>query len=228
MSLAAYGLENEVKEINRAGARISRDAASGRALVFGSIGPTGDVLSITGRHEEAREAFIRQAGALAEGGVDALLFETFSDIAEARLALAAGRTTTLPVIVSFAFDTGRGRDRTMTGATPEQVARDLTDAGADAIGANCGTGISSTIEICRRLRAATTLPIWSKPNAGMPELIDGTVCYRTSPGEFASEIPALIDAGVTFVGACCGSNPAFIRSAARVIAARQQEKLYAH
>jgi methionine synthase I (cobalamin-dependent) len=212
LTLAGHGLAEKAAEINRAGAAISRRAAQGRAHVFASIGPSGKLL-MTGEttEEELRAAFAEQAQALADGGAEAILIETMSDLAEARLALSAARETGLPVVVSMVFDSGRNKDRTMMGATPEQVARELDEAGADALGANCGSGIAAYIPICRRLRAATGRPIWIKPNAGLPELIEGRTLYRTTPEEFASHVPALIEAGANFIGGCCGTGPEFIR-----------------
>jgi methionine synthase I (cobalamin-dependent) len=212
LTLAGHGLAEKAVEINRAGAAISKQAARGRAHVFASIGPSGRLL-MTGEttEEELRAAFAQQALALAEGGADAILIETMSDLAEARLALAAARETGLAVVVSMVFDSGKNKDRTMMGATPEQVARELTEAGADAVGGNCGSGIAAYIPICRRLRAATDRPIWIKPNAGLPELIEGRTVYRTTPEEFARQVPALVEAGATFLGGCCGTGPEFIR-----------------
>lgn len=202
-----------IRDYNRAGVEISRQAAAGRARVVASIGPIGKMLfSGEVSTDQVAEAFTEQASALAEAGPDALLIETMSDIEEAIIALKAARATGLPVIVSFAFDTGKNKDRTMMGATPEQVARAMEEAGADAVGANCGAGIEQFAPICRRLKDACSLPIWIKPNAGLPELtIDGIV-YRTSPERFASELPALLDAGADFVGGCCGTSPDFIRA----------------
>ena len=93
-----------------------------------------------------------------------------SDIEEARLAVEAARRTGLPVLVSFAFDSGKNKDRTMMGATPEAVAAAMAEAGADAVGANCGVGVELSVPICQRLHAACGLPIWIKPNAGLPTI----------------------------------------------------------
>jgi len=150
--------------------------------------------------------------ALAAAGADALLVETMSDIEEARLAVVAARTTGLPVIVSFAFDSGKNKDRTMMGATPEAVAAAMAEAGADAVGANCGVGIEHAAPICRRLHAACELPIWIKPNAGLPKLAGGAIRYDTSAGFFASHYAELREAGASFLGGCCGSTPDFIRA----------------
>ena len=133
--------EAELDAINRAGVAISKRAAGKQALVFASIGPTGKILmsgEIGGEHVTA--AFVAQAQSLAAAGADALLIETMSDIEEARLAVEAARRTGLPVLASFAFDSGKNKDRTMMGATPEAVAAAMVEAGADAVGANCGVG----------------------------------------------------------------------------------------
>jgi methionine synthase I (cobalamin-dependent) len=105
----------------------------------------------------------------------------------------------------------------MMGATPEQVAAAMAAEGVDAIGANCGSGIEAFVPICRRLRAACDLPIWIKPNAGLPEMSNGEIMYRTTPQQFAAHVPALIAAGASFIGGCCGTSPAFIQAMAPCI-----------
>jgi methionine synthase I (cobalamin-dependent) len=215
ISLAGYGLEGKAAEINRAGAEISKRAAAGKALVFASIGPTGKML-MTGEvsEDEILAAFAEQAEALAKGGADALVVETMADLAEAAAALAGAKRTGLPVVVSFVFDSGKNKDRTMMGATPEQVALEMEALGADAIGANCGLGIEGYVPVAGRLRASAKLPVWIKANAGLPEMEGDKVVYRTTPEEFAGYVPSLIEAGVNFIGGCCGTSPAFIRAAA--------------
>jgi 5-methyltetrahydrofolate--homocysteine methyltransferase len=115
------------------------------------------------------------------------------------------------------FDTGKNKDRTMMGTTPEQAAEAIAEAGADVVGTNCGQGISGFIPICQRLAAACDRPIWIKANAGIPEVIDGQVTYQTTPQEFASYIPQLVEAGASFIGGCCGTNPDFIRAVVQTI-----------
>jgi methionine synthase I (cobalamin-dependent) len=210
--------ESELDAINRAGVALSH-RASGRALVFASIGPTGKVLmsgDVTAQKVSA--AFAAQAASLAGAGADALLVETMSDIEEANLAVKAAKATGLPVIVSFAFDSGKNKDRTMMGSTPEAVAEAMVEAGADAVGANCGVGVEFAEPICRRLRAACDLPLWIKPNAGLPTMEGSAIHYATSAEFFASHFAALRDAGASFLGGCCGSNPEFIRA---LVAARK-------
>jgi methionine synthase I (cobalamin-dependent) len=209
----AIAMEGDIEAINRAGVAISKRAAAGRALVFASIGPTGKML-VAGEisSEQASEAFAMQAAALAAAGADALLVETMSDVEEAQLAVAAARSTGLPVIASFAFDSGKNKDRTMMGATPDAVAAAMMKAGADAVGANCGVGVEYVASICSRLRAACDLPIWIKPNAGLPKMEGTAVRYGTSAEFFASHYTALREAGASFLGGCCGSTPDFIRA----------------
>lgn len=214
--LAAGGRASaeELARVNRAGVEISRRAAAGRARVFASIGPSGKLLMEgTLTENDLRAAFSEQAEALAAAGADGLVIETMSDLTEASIAVAAAKTTGLPVVACMVFDSGKNRDRTMMGVTPEQAAAALAEAGADVIGANCGNGIAGYVPVCARLRAATHLPVWIKPNAGLPELEGGRVVYRTSPEEFARWVPDLVRAGASYIGGCCGTNPAFIRAA---------------
>ncbi len=209
LALERHGLAGELREINLRGVEISRRAAAGKARVFASLGPSGKLLMMGEVSEkELLAAFTEQAQALAEGGADALIFETMSDLAEAKVGVRAACATGLPVIVSMAFDSGKNLDRTMMGTTPEAAAAELTDEGVDVIGANCGQPILGYLSLCQRLRSSTTLPIWLKPNAGLPELVDGRTLYRETPKSFAVLAPA----GGNFIGGCCGTNPDYIRA----------------
>jgi len=220
LALVRYGLADRTAEVNRAGVAISLAAARGRAHVIASMGPSGKLL-VTGEttEEELHAVFLEQAKLLAEAGAEAIVFETMADLAEAKVGLSAARQTGLPVVVSMVFGSGRNKDRTMMGVTPEQAAQELTGAGADAVGANCGVGIEDYLPICRRLRAATHLPVWMKPNAGQPALVEGRTVWRTTPEEFARQVPALLEAGAAFVGGCCGTTPEYIRSVAAALTA---------
>ena len=183
------------------------------STVFASMGPSGLMLML-GQASEAdlKAAFAEQARALAEAGAEGMVIETMSDPAEAALAVAAARETGLPVVACMTFGCGANQDRTMMGTTPEQAAEQLTAAGADAIGSNCGHGVASMVEVCRRLHAATDRPIWIKANAGLPEMVDGVVVYRQTPAQFAAYVPQLVAAGASFIGGCCGTTPEFIRA----------------
>jgi len=218
ISLTGHGLEGRIQEINEAGVAISRRAAGGQARVFGSIGPTGKLL-VTGdvTSEQLTQVYREQVGFLAGAGAEAIVIETMADLTETSLAIQATREIGLPVVACLAYASGKNRDRTMMGVTPEQAVEALSAAGADVIGANCGQGMSGYVEICRRLRAVTDRPLWIKPNAGLPELVDGRTVYRTTPEEFAAQVPALLDAGANFVGGCCGTTPAFIRAVAEKV-----------
>ena len=211
VALETHGLAGKLEEINLAGVEIARLAASHTAYVFASIGPSGKML-MTGEvsEDQLTRAFAEQVNLLAVAGVDGIAIETMTDLAEAKLAVAAASKTNLPIMASMVFDSGKDKDRTMMGATPEQAAEELTAAGADIIGANCGLGIAGYISVCQRLHAATDRPIWIKPNAGLPEIVDGKVVYRMTPEAFAAFVPAMIQAGASFIGGCCGTGPEFI------------------
>ncbi len=209
--ISTEGGEVDVAALNSKGVKISREAAGRSAFVFGSVGPSGKLLAageVTA--DELRQAFVEQTTALAQAGADGLVLETFSDLEELLVALDATRRTGLPVVACLVYDSGKNKDRTMMGTTPEQAAAALDKAGAAAIGANCGQGIAGFVSICQRLKAATRLPGWIKANAGLPELVAGRATYRTTPEEFASYTPALVEAGASFLGGCCGTSPAFI------------------
>jgi len=212
----------DLEAINRAAVAISRRAAGTHALVFASIGPGGKML-LSGEvsTEALTAAFTAQAQSLARAGADAILIETMSDPVEARLAVQAAKATGLPVIASFAFDSGKNKDRTMIGATPEMVAAAMAEAGVDGVGANCGVGVEFAGPICRRLHAACDLPIWIKPNAGLPVMEDAAIHYATTAEHFASHFAALCNAGASFVGGCCGTTPEFIRALVATRAAAQ-------
>ena len=212
--LAEAGAADRVIAINEAGARLSRAAAGNHALVFASIGPSGKML-MNGDVTEAEllAAFTEQAAALARGGADGLVIETLADLDEARIAISAAKTTDLPIVASMVFDSGKDKDRTMMGTTPEQAATALIAAGADVIGANCGQGIAGFVAICTRLKAAAAgYPVWIKANAGLPEMREGKAVYAMTPAEFVSYVPALLHAGANFLGGCCGTSPDFIRA----------------
>lgn len=216
ISLSAYGLQEQAEAINRAAVKISRQAAGDSAMVFASIGPSGKMLLTKEVDaQQLRDVFSQQARALAEECPDAILIETMTDLAEARVAAFAALATRLPVIVSLVFNSGKNRDRTILGVTPDQAATVLASDGVHGIGANCGRGIRDFIPVCKRLAAATVLPIWIKPNAGLPEMIDGVAHYKTTPGEFANSAQELVEAGATFLGGCCGTTPEFIHDLAR-------------
>ena len=211
IALAGHADLAKLDDVNRVGVEISKRAAGGRARVFASIGPSGKLLMTKQVDESALgTAFEQQAQALLAGGADAIVIETMADLEEARIAIEAARGTGLPVVACMVYDAGKQKDRTMMGTTPEQAAEALARAGADVIGANCGNGIEGYVSIAARLASATERPIWIKANAGLPKLVAGNVVYDTTAEEFTSHFDALIEAGASFVGGCCGTNPSFI------------------
>jgi len=215
LKLAKVHLADKAPELNRLGAEISKQAAGGQAIVFASIGPSGEFMAPLGTISQAdmMKGFAEQARGLADGGADGIVVETMMDLAEAKAALrAAKESTSLPVAVTMTFNKGPKGYATMMGIRPEQAATELEREGAEIVGANCGAGLDMMIELMGLMRSATDLPLWCKPNAGLPELVDGKTVYRETPEMMASKLKALVQAGATIIGGCCGTTPAHIRT----------------
>jgi methionine synthase I (cobalamin-dependent) len=221
-----HGLEADLDEVNRLGAAlVKKVAAEAGALAAGSMGPSGKILAVgEAKESELSEVFASQAAALAEGGADLIVLETFSELAEILLALeAAQKSSGLPVIASMSFDSGPQRTRTMMGARAEDCASALEEAGADAVGCNCGGGIATFLPIVVALRSNSNLPLWVKPNAGLPELVEGQVVYRQTPDEFGHHVLELLDAGANIIGGCCGSSPAHIKRVSALVESHKRK-----
>ncbi|MDP2983182.1 MAG: homocysteine S-methyltransferase family protein [Candidatus Latescibacter sp.] len=211
--LARYGLENRTEELNEKGARLSVEMTQGKALVFASIGSTGEFLEPLGtiKAVDLIKSFGRQVRAFVAAGADGVLIETMTDLGETICALKAVKENSeLPAVCSMTFDKGVQGYATMMGVKPDQAIDILEESRADAVGANCGSGIEDIIEVARIMRSESCLPLWMKPNAGLPELVKNQTVYRQSPEQMASYIPELLDAGATIVGGCCGSTPEHI------------------
>ncbi|MCZ2150042.1 MAG: homocysteine S-methyltransferase family protein [Bryobacterales bacterium] len=219
IALARHGLAEQTVAINRAAARIARQAFGGKpGYVLGDIGPFGGLMEPLGDTpaEEVEGAFREQAAALAEAGVDGIIIETQTSLDELGLAIEAARAAGAACIIgSFAFDvTHDGKNaRTMMGVDPEKAARFLESAGAHVAALNCGTGVGMAwaARILSRYRAVCNLPLMAQPNAGSPMLEDGRVVYKETPEEMAAGVPKLLEAGARVIGACCGSTPEHIR-----------------
>jgi 5-methyltetrahydrofolate--homocysteine methyltransferase len=230
LKLNEYRIGDRTRELNVKGARLARAAAPGDGFVAGSIGPTSrlpvDYALDEGVTDEEYEAtFKEQAEALAEGGVDLFAVETMMFPQEATAAIRACKAVTdLPVMATmfFQFEELHGRDRTMWGESPADVATNLLAAGADIVGMNCGRGPDRAIVIIREMRKVTDAPLVAYPNAGLPITTGDTVTYELGPEEMAREYPALLDAGCNIAGACCGSNPEHIRRIAEVVRSRKR------
>ena len=200
------------REVILSGVRIAREAARGRALVGLDVGPLGQLMEPLGTmpFEEAYALFAEMVRAGAEAGADLIAIETMTDLAEARAALlAAKENSALPVFVTMSFDAS---GRTFTGCTAASAAAVLTGLGADAIGVNCSLGPKEVLPILEEMRAHTPLPLIAKPNAGLPDPVDGH--YSLSAPDFAFDMRALTDAGAQIVGGCCGTDPEYIRALA--------------
>jgi len=214
LKLARSGLESRCEELNRLGVELSREAAGENALVFASLGPCGEFMEPLGTLSETEMIghFATQARAFEAAGADGAALETMTDLGEARAALRAVKdNTSLPVVACMTFDSGRGGFATMMGVRPAQAAGELEAGGADLVGTNCGGGIAQMVEVARQMREGTSLPLWCKPNAGLPELVDGRTVYRQSPEEMVCQLPLLVEAGACVVGGCCGTGPEHIR-----------------
>jgi methionine synthase I (cobalamin-dependent)/5,10-methylenetetrahydrofolate reductase len=214
--LGVHGLAARVREINRAGAKLARDTreSMGRdVFVLGSVGPLGKYLAPLGgiEPEDARAAFREQAEGLVEGGVDALIVETFSDLREMRLAVEAIRSVTLlPLVTQVAFtDDGV----TFLGRSPLQVVRALRELPIEGLGANCSVGSSVLYDILEQmLPEAGGLPVVIQPNAGLPSRVGERLMYLSSPAYMAEYAGRMIAAGARMVGGCCGTTPPHIRA----------------
>src|SRR6201982_4074224 len=212
--LGRYSLADKVHEINRAGARLARDGGkSFDVWVAGSVGPLGIRIEPLGKtsFEEARAAFREQIAALAEGGVDLLILETFGYVEELHQAMLAARDVNpkLPVVASVTVDE---ESNCLDGSDPETFAAKLADWGADVIGCNCSIGPVAMLDAIERVRAVTTLPLAAQPNAGMPRSVEGRNIYLCSPEYMASYAKKFVAAGVRLVGGCCGTTPEHIRA----------------
>jgi homocysteine S-methyltransferase len=224
LRLARYGLADQAEELNRAGARLAREArdhvsnvSRSGLLVAGSISPaTPAGLGHRLAARELRDAFREQIEALYDGGVDLLLFETFGSLAELVEAIGVAQGLGgLPIVAQMTFvDDGR----TLGGDSPEEVATTLTGLGVTALGANCTLGPQGLLDILAELARWTTLPLTAQPNAGPPTLTDGRFQYTASdPAYFGRQARRFVELGATLVGGCCGTTPAHIEAVASAV-----------
>ncbi|HVG26794.1 MAG TPA: bifunctional homocysteine S-methyltransferase/methylenetetrahydrofolate reductase [Acidobacteriaceae bacterium] len=229
--LEHFGLRDKVREFNLAGVALARQCVAANfekhateAFVAGAVGSLGVQLEPKGTVslEAAREAFAEQISALAEGGVDLLVLETMMSLDEAEQAIAAAREVA-PQLKVVALVTVNEEAICLDGSTPEQAARRLTAAGADAIGCNCSVGPATVLTVIERMRPETTLPLVAMPNAGMPRIVEGRNIYLTSPEYIARFARKFLKAGATWVGGCCGTTPAHIRAMRSEIRAMQAQ-----
>lgn len=223
LRLELHGREDRVDQLNRTAAvlaKVEASAADHPVVVAGDLGPTGQIMESIGgtlTPDIAREVFAEQARALAAGGADVMWVETMSDVAEAVAAIRGARDAApdLPVIATMSFDT---RGHTMMGVSPEQAAKALLEAGASAIGGNCGNGPEELVPVVERMRAAyPDAVIVAKGNVGMPQLVGMDVQYDTTPATMAAFARRFRDAGANVVGACCGSTPPHVQAMVKAL-----------
>jgi 5-methyltetrahydrofolate--homocysteine methyltransferase len=209
--LRGAGLDSRAHEINRRAAQLAKEAAHGRALVVGDIGPLGYLALSLGMlsYSDAVGQFTGQARALAEGGVDLFHIETMSDVKEMQAAIQGVRqASTLPTFVTLSFDT---QGKTLTGLTPAHAAQELTRWHVDAIGANCGSAPEDTANILREMRGVVPeTPLIAKPNAGLPEDRASETVYPVDPARFGLLAREWVRADAKIIGGCCGTTPEYI------------------
>jgi methionine synthase (B12-dependent) (EC 2.1.1.13) len=211
LKLREYGLESQARELNRRLAQITAKAASGKAFVAGDISSCGMLLEPYGgiSFEQSVESYKEQIRGLLEGGVDLFVIETMMDIQETRAALIAVRELCdLPVMVTMTFEEGM---KTLMGTDPVSALVTLQSLGADAVGCNCSSGPAEMVEIIKAMRPYAKVPLIAKPNAGKPRLVNGNTVFEMDADTFCSYVPALIEAGASALGGCCGTAPEYIK-----------------
>jgi 5-methyltetrahydrofolate--homocysteine methyltransferase len=218
--LNRHGNAGQAVEINRAAVEIVRQAFGGRdGYVIGDIGPFGGLMEPYGdfTEDQVREAFEEQAQALVDGGADAIIIETQTGLEELAIGIAAAKKAGAACVIgSMAYDVTLDGStfRTMMGIDPERAAQFMEDNGADIVALNCGTGMDMVRarQAVLRYRESTSLPVMVQPNAGQPKLINMQVVYDETPQQMVVGLAALLDAGASILGACCGSTPDHIRA----------------
>ena len=218
--LKFYGLEKKVKEINLAAIQNAKAVCPNSKFIAGSIGPLGELLEPLGDITEnfAYEVFAEQAKILEDGGVDILFIETMMAIEEAVIAVKAAKdNTSLPVAASMTFELGKTGLKTPWGVDVQTAVNELTNAGADIIGSNCGKGFDEMIQVINEMRRLTSKPILAQSNAGIPVLRDGNLHYIETPEMIAPKVLELLKSGVNILGGCCGTTPAHIKKMREVL-----------
>ena len=212
VKLEQHGIFGKVEEYNQALVNLSRKAAGDRAWVAGDMAPTGLMLYPLGNasFDELVEIYTEQAAALENAGVDLFVIETMMTVAEARAALLAVKSVSeKPVFVSFTCDE---RGRTLTGSDVAAALQIMQGMGADAFGLNCSVGPQDMLAQLKRLREIARIPLLAKPNAGIPEIVDGETVYNCPPEEFSACLPELAEAGVCIFGGCCGTEAGHVEA----------------
>lgn len=213
IKLKEYGLEDHLEEMNRKLVALSKEAARGtNALVAGDLTMTGEQLYPLGdlMFEDLVDVYKEQAKIIADAGADLFVVETMMSLQECRAAVLAIREVCdLPVMVSLTYNED---GRTLYGTDPVTAVVVMQSLGADAVGMNCSTGPEAMLEPIAKMAEYATIPLLAKPNAGMPELIDGQTVFNVEPEEFAEVGKKLVEEGAAIIGGCCGTTPEHIRA----------------
>jgi 5-methyltetrahydrofolate--homocysteine methyltransferase len=212
-------LAGRVHDVNVRAVELAREAAGGKALVAGSMGPTGHLFEPLGplTRGECVDIYAEQAGALTAGGADLLVLETFFALEEGLAAIeGTRRSSDLPLVVTFSFDQGR---RTMMGLSPTDVVTAVAPLGVAAVGANCGKTLEDADAVVEELLSvAGDVPVWVKPNAGVPKIVGDAVIYEADAETLAAHARRYVEQGARVVGGCCGSTPEHVAAIARAVA----------
>lgn len=216
LKLAAFGLEDQVVEINRAAVKLAKEVAGDRAFVAGTVGPLPARVGVAHLDDltepQMREIFREQITALAEAGADVLILETFTDLDQLALALAEAKAACdLPVVAQMTFPDGRHAPDASDAITALQT---LRARGADVVGTNCGRGVSQVLRTVEYVGRHVEGPISAFANAGMPQQVDGRSLYVMTPAYFAEAAERMVQAGASLVGGCCGTRAADIAAVA--------------
>jgi len=216
LKLADYKLEDKTEEINQRAVEIVKQVVGSKALVSGSVGPTGKMLTPYGNVKPAtmKDNYRRQISTLIDSGADLLCIETMTDLNEAIIAVETAREISkdIPIIATMTFDVIPKGCVTIMGNTVAEVCKNLEAAEANVIGSNCGNGTKNMIVIAQEFIDNSQLPTIIQSNAGLPSVINDSVVYQETPSDFNEFSKTLIDMGVSIIGGCCGTTPDHIRA----------------
>ena len=219
--LEQSGLRDKYEQVNHAAVTLAKEAVKNtRVIVAGSMGPLGQMIKPLGTLEirKAESYYARQASALCAAGVDIIVIETQFDLTEAKAAINGVKSSCQQALVcSFSFDRGV---KTMMGVSPSSFVKEVGGLGLSAIGINCGKSLNDNSNALKELSNSTEIPIWFKPNAGLPHLDeDGNPTYDITPGQMAENVASWIESGARIIGGCCGTTPEHLKAIANVVSA---------
>ena len=219
--LEQSGLRDKYEQVNHAAVTLAKEAVKNtRVLIAGSMGPLGQMIKPLGTLEirKAESYYARQASALCAAGVDIIVIETQFDLTEAKAAINGVKSSCQQALVcSFSFDRGV---KTMMGVSPSSFVKEVGGLGLSAIGINCGKSLNDNSNALKELSNSTEIPIWFKPNAGLPHLDeDGNPTYDITPDQMAENVAAWIESGARIIGGCCGTTPEHLKAIANVVSA---------